>query len=98
MPRKLPLCAWCGKSLRTGETDRGRLTLIYGGKPGKPHLGWHASGKKGDIPCFVLDELGKKLLRNGRIDDVPPWEVNRLLAEIERRGRGRVLKTKGKTK
>lgn len=54
MSRPLPLCAWCGETLRR----RPKVTIEFTEVPGRPVIGWH-------IGCEVKDPCFKPLLDNG---------------------------------
>jgi len=50
--RKLPLCAWCGKSLKWKDSKNTgtRMLSMSETKPGRPLVGWH--GK-----CLAVDPI-----------------------------------------
>lgn len=48
MSKRLPLCAYCGRSLRfSGETKDGRVMLEWAGLKGHPMVGWLEIGIAG---------------------------------------------------
>jgi len=97
MPRRKPLCAWCGGSLKQGETDSGVLTLGYEQINGNPEVGWHMKTNKDSMSCFSKDKQGQFLLsewkEGNRKLDVN--EIIEALEIIENRGKGRLVANKG---
>ena len=78
MSKRLPLCAYCGQSLRfSGETKHGRVTLEWAGLKGHPIVGWHGE-------CSQKDDL-YRLRQDGPYDD-----VEQVLDAIYARGANRV--------
>lgn len=59
MSRRIPDCAWCGKTLRKGPSVR----LRFGALPGAPEVGWHA-GDENPWDCWLLDPLARLLIRD----------------------------------
>lgn len=87
MKRKLPLCAWCGKTL----VRKGRILLEYEDLPGRPAVGWH-SGKSGE--CANDDPCLHAMVSRFDSDD---GETN-AFAVIEARGPGRITRTERKAR
>lgn len=75
MSRKIPLCAYCGGNL----LHAGRMLTIFEAIPGKPYFGWHMEEGR---QCYEDDVV--------KVDPkiIDPMKA---LAEIEKRGAGRVL-------
>lgn len=85
MTRQLPLCAFCGKSIRHTDFKGCRMTLQYRKLAGAPTIGWHYD--VGEFNCGEQDELFAALQPCRPVDtDVVP-----LLRIIEARGPGRVI-------
>ena len=87
MPRKLPLCAGCGKSL----AGRGQIRMSWGGIAGNPEVGWHAYA---GAECFKKETLRPELIRDLKEDSEHHDAVRRMLSVIQRRGPGRVVANK----
>ncbi|MFQ5737365.1 MAG: hypothetical protein ACE5GY_10985 [Thermodesulfobacteriota bacterium] len=47
MSRRLPLCAWCGATLRR----KAKVTIEWPDEAGRPFMGWHIGCEWKD-PCF----------------------------------------------
>lgn len=73
-PRRLPLCATCGKSLHKSA----RILVCYEDLPGLPQIGTHG----GDC---CADPLVQKIIYDVDCADAP-----KLLAQVEARGPSRV--------
>lgn len=59
MSRRLPLCAWCGASLRR---PRGKLLLEYENDPGAPAIGWCLGCWRRDPACPVVSGQDRGLV------------------------------------
>ncbi len=55
MSRQLPLCAWCGESLKR----KGRMLAHYGELRGTPDIGWHTE------KCMTADTICKPMTGDG---------------------------------
>ena len=94
MGRKIPLCARCGRTLNYSDC----ILIIYEKMKGKPMLGWHAGSfkekriagwHKDERQCYENDviKVGEANVTN------PTHDPLKIVAEIEKRGSGRVLLT-----
>lgn len=79
MSRRLPLCALCGRKLATG-----RVLICWDKLPGQPEVGW-CWAESGE--CDGTDEIR-------RLWKTKDWTPEGVLAEIEARGPGRVVRNK----
>ena len=79
MARPLPMCAWCGGSLRKCA----KLLVRWTHLPGHPEVGWHYLAKTGD--CHGDEQIGVAARSSER--DAP-----QVIAAIEARGAGRVAR------
>lgn len=80
MSQKLPLCAWCGKTL----ARRTYRTIQLTAAPGRPMYGWHW-GK--ETPCDEKDEAAVVMDQARETGKSVP-----IVTEIEMRGPGRVTR------
>ncbi len=90
MPRKLPLCAWCGKKLRGA-----RIIETYRELPGSPACGWHWASNTVEPPqenCFNADTEALRVAH--RRGERTRYTIYRLLEVIEKRGPQRVVRNK----
>lgn len=94
MGRKIPLCAYCGRTLYYSD----RMLMVYSAMKGKPMFGWHmgsfkekriAGWYKDERQCYENDviKVGEDHVTN------PTHDPLKIIAEIEKRGSGRVLLT-----
>lgn len=84
MGRKLPLCAYCGRSIVGGA----KTVLEYSSLPTHPSIGWHwaESGS-----CMDDDDKQNRMWARLKVGPVEP-----ILAEIESRGPGRVVRDRSR--
>ena len=75
--RRIPDCAWCGKTLKRGPTVRIRYTAL----PGEPEVGWHTSD------CASADPIA--LLRDPEHRS-PASDIEGHLRTIQTRGAARI--------
>ena len=85
MSRRLPLCAVCGGTL----AGKARTILEYGSLPSHPSIGWHwaESGS-----CMKDDDAKNSMWARLKVGPVEP-----ILAEIEARGPGRVVRDRSRS-
>ena len=77
MSAPLPLCAWCGKSLKFKDSGgQGQSTTQWPNELGTPIVGWHIKCGHGD-PCL-----------KGVVRGDEPWEI---LEAVHKRGPGRIV-------
>jgi hypothetical protein len=71
--RALPLCAWCGESLRRRGSNDPRGTSLHQSTalPGSPQIGWHF-GNDAATSCARLDPLADVVVR-GDASRVADW-------------------------
>lgn len=91
MPRKLPLCAWCGKPL--GDTC---IRLTFEDFPGRPEVGWHMPDRTQEtqLYCDLADGHFPGLASHEQETPLTRYEKLTMLKAIERRGEGRLVANK----
>jgi hypothetical protein len=105
MSRRIPDCAWCGKTLRRGPVVR----LHFEALPGKPEIGWHL-GANEPWRCAIHDPIASVLCGGGRhkdaemdgdsratiyVDETPDLrEIKGHIRTIQTRGESRVSANK----
>jgi len=85
MVKKLPLCAFCGETLRNGFSS---MQLKFNGVPGTPVVGWHLHGLNGkDGSCFEKEFEASLTAQAKSVGN----RILPILCEIDARGPGRVI-------
>lgn len=80
MSRRIPLCAWCGKSMTGTDMGKGRTCSSFENIAGKSMIGWHSE-------CCEKDPLWLRTMQDWQrpCEDALP-----IIAEVNKRGPGRV--------
>lgn len=87
MNRKIPNCAWCGKSMsmrRAADLRRGRILDHFRGLPGSPMVGWHHD-------CADADPIFRQIENRGAADRQD--HLRDVISRINLRGTCRVSAT-----
>ena len=88
MPRRVPLCAWCGGPLQKMQ----HRDFTFEDLPGRPRVAWHAHSRH--PYCWVFDEVRVSMDRLLNDGGEHTRGIELLLEIIESRGEGRVVRNK----